>query len=258
MAANDAGREILVKRVQAAGGRVHCIASGAIAMISLGSSPFGPHCDLVNDDWFHGLNWRFPIDVLDLSFAPVSDKCLEYMMGAQIRCLRLTATRVTDAGMHHLSTYSNLEELSLIQTEVTDAGISRLSGLSGLRKLSLADTSVTDRCLRHIVKLHRLVELSLDRTQISGIDVPDLSPLTKLGQFSSSDTAVDDNFIAKLVALPALKVLGLSGTNVTDIGLRMLAECRHLRLIDVSGARTTGAGRKEFVENRPEVHVECS
>jgi len=52
-------------------------------------------------------------------------------------------SKITDAGMEHLTGLSNLEELDLLDTKVGDAGLEHLKGLTKLKSLRLNDTNVT-------------------------------------------------------------------------------------------------------------------
>ena len=54
-------------------------------------------------------------------------------------------TKVTEAGLKHLSRLANLRELRLRGFTITDAGLKNLAGLSQLRKLYLpSDAKVSD------------------------------------------------------------------------------------------------------------------
>ena len=65
--------------------------------------------------------------------------------------MNLNGTRITDAGLVHLSGLTNLRDLwltgtgvGLTGTGVTDAGLVHLSGLKKLEVLDLDGTGVTD------------------------------------------------------------------------------------------------------------------
>jgi hypothetical protein len=51
--------------------------------------------------------------------------------------------RITDDGLGHLATLTNLEYLRLDGTEVTDAGLAQLKPLTKLKQLTLHRTYVT-------------------------------------------------------------------------------------------------------------------
>jgi hypothetical protein len=51
---------------------------------------------------------------------------------------------ITDAGLEHITSLSELCTLSLGATDVTDAGMKSLGGLTSLRFLDLDDTKITD------------------------------------------------------------------------------------------------------------------
>jgi hypothetical protein len=67
------------------------------------------------------------------------------VVGNPVRKVDLSDSKVTNAGLAHLKTLRDLEELDLARTDVTDAGLKHLQGLVKLRSLSLIGTKVTDR-----------------------------------------------------------------------------------------------------------------
>jgi hypothetical protein len=56
----------------------------------------------------------------------------------------LVGTEITDDGLQHLSSLTNLKCLSLSGTHVSDDGLKHLSGLTNLEYLFLVNTQVTD------------------------------------------------------------------------------------------------------------------
>ena len=62
----------------------------------------------------------------------------------EMHTLRLDGTNVTDIGLSYLSGLSHLETLSLNSVPVSDAGIDRLKTLLSLKELYLYGTKVTD------------------------------------------------------------------------------------------------------------------
>jgi len=82
------------------------------------------------------------LEVLDLSFAPVTDTGLAHLP-PNLRILLLWRTKVSDVGLEHLKGLTRLENLSLGETTVAGPGLDHLKGLANLRKLSLRRTPVT-------------------------------------------------------------------------------------------------------------------
>lgn len=77
-------------------------------------------------------------------------------------------TKITDAGVRHLSGLTNLEYLELQKTGVTDTGLEHLSQLTTLESLYLSNTKVTDAGLSHLHGLKSLKKLFLSGTQAAG------------------------------------------------------------------------------------------
>jgi peroxiredoxin len=63
---------------------------------------------------------------------------------AQIRCLQLQNTRVTDAGLAPLRGLSNISSINLEGTSITDRGLDSLKTISSLKYAFLAGTQVTE------------------------------------------------------------------------------------------------------------------
>ena len=82
------------------------------------------------------------LQVLDLSFAPVTDLGLAHLP-PNVQKLLLRGTKVSDAGLEHLERLTHLEYLDLSETTVAGPGLRHLTGLANLQKLILWRTSVT-------------------------------------------------------------------------------------------------------------------
>lgn len=103
-----------------------------------------------------------------------------------------------DEDLARLSTFSDLQILTVSGTGLTDAGLAHLAKMKNLRKLDLSRTGITDAGLRHLTGLTRLQTLSLENTQI-----------THAG-------------LTHLMALPSIRFLDLANTNVTPAGMANL------------------------------------
>jgi hypothetical protein len=84
-------------------------------------------------------------------------------------------TRVTDAGLVHLTGQNQLQHLNLRSTRITDAGLARLATLSSLESLYLDNVPVTDAGLSHLKALKRLKFLFLGKNNfVSNAGVAEL------------------------------------------------------------------------------------
>lgn len=86
----------------------------------------------------------------------------------------LRKTKVTDAGLEHLTGLTKLQLLKLGSTKVTDAGLEHLRGLTNLQSLVLCGTKVTDAGLEHLKGLTKLQSLYLSRTKVTDAGVKKL------------------------------------------------------------------------------------
>ena len=92
-------------------------------------------------------------------FTRVSDAGMPHLSGlVGLRTLRLRNTMVTDRGLEHLVGRQKLKELSLRKSKVTDAGMVLVAQLPELTSLNLDFTSVTDAGARHLESLKKLRE----------------------------------------------------------------------------------------------------
>ena len=74
---------------------------------------------------------------------------------------------VTDAGLVHLKSLTNLEELTLQGVPITNEGLEHLSGLVHLTSLSLGKTKITDAGLVHLRTLEKLEYLDVKETKVT-------------------------------------------------------------------------------------------
>jgi hypothetical protein len=83
------------------------------------------------------------LEVLNLRDGLIGDKLLAGLRGRPIRYMSLQGTRVTDAGLQHVSQLPTLSELILDDTGITDKGLLHLRRLSGLDVVAWHDTRTT-------------------------------------------------------------------------------------------------------------------
>jgi hypothetical protein len=136
--------------------------------------------------------------------------------------LRLSNTRVTDAGLEHLVSLKHLGSLDLENTSVTDSGLEHLAAHE-LWSLCLKGTPVTDDGLFHIHP-NNLLGLDLGNTRVTDAGLAHLRQFDQLQGLSLSGTAITNAGIACLEALTRLRHLDLRGTDVTDDGVKNLQQ----------------------------------
>jgi hypothetical protein len=181
-----------------------------------------------------------------------------------IRVLRLTHTRITDAGLEQLEKLENLGYLAL-DKPIGDAGLKHLSGLTRLERLEIHGPQVTDKGLMSLLNLVHLKSLDISDTAVTDAGLKTLAALPKLevlftsrhvtdegmawaASFKSlryldvTDSSVTDAGVALLAEHATLQELSLSGTPITDLGLRSVARMKNLKILDLSSTRITPDG----------------
>jgi hypothetical protein len=124
-----------------------------------------------------------------------------------LRGLDLNATRVTDAGMLHLKGLSNLTMLNLMSTRISGEGFVHLKGLTNITVLFLANSWVGDSGLTHLEGLSNLKQLGLENTRVSDAGLVHLQRLKRLENLHLPKTKVTKVGVAALrKALPACRI----------------------------------------------------
>jgi internalin A len=220
------------------------------------------------------------LGAIDVEGSPITDEGLSPFAGAsRLRMLNLSQTKVTDAGLAHLSMSSGLSSLYLNGTSITDAGLARLSGMTALRNLELAGTNVsgegfsnlsgakqllflnlqnsrvTDEGLAFVAKLRGLRQLNLNGTRVSDAGLPHLKAATSLEGLQLCGTRVTDDGLAHLAHMPRLRDLWLEETNITDAGLVHIARLRSMRQLLTHGTRITDGGLARLKAQSPAIRV---
>jgi len=99
----------------------------------------------------------------------LDDRGLEAVaeLGATVRSLNLRDTKITDAGLKHLATFSGLRRLHLERTAIGDAGLVHLAKLDKLEVLNLYGTKTSDAGLEKLMGLRRLRQLFVWQTEVT-------------------------------------------------------------------------------------------
>ncbi|MCS7015393.1 MAG: hypothetical protein NZM42_04640 [Gemmatales bacterium] len=163
---------------------------------------------------------------------------------ADIWELHLGYTRVSDAGLPHLSAFASLRVIDLTKTDISDAGLVHLAKLTQLRRLILARTPIYGSGLAHLRELKSLIELDLDATYLNDDGLQQLPALPQLQKLNLRGTRITDAALARLKDLPALEELDVTNTRITDACvpyLKELKKLRRLRIADRTGLTERGA-----------------
>jgi hypothetical protein len=134
---------------------------------------------------------------------------------------------ITDRGIAHVATLTNLEWLDLTGFIISDDAAAQLAKLSRLRVLLLDGTRMTDQSLAHLSKLQSLEALSIVGTKVTADGLRHISGLTRLEELGLYDPKeisfrrdlgeLPDSRIDPVKALPHLASL----TRLTNANMLM-------------------------------------
>ena len=141
---------------------------------------------------------------------------LEKMNLAGLKHLRLSNTKVTDAGMATFKDCKNLLWVELWGTNVTDAGLANFKDCKNLTDLSLGNTQVSDAGLIHLKDYMHLAHLTLEGTQVSDAGLAHLKNCKALTHLYLKAMNMSDAGLSHLKGIP-LKLLWIDNTAITDL-----------------------------------------
>jgi hypothetical protein len=195
------------------------------------------------------------IDYLRMVYAGRDDAgSLSRLVGAPLATLDDQYSQflqVTDDDLAHLAHRRGLSKLSLGHTAVTDAGLAHLDTISDLQWLDLAGCAITDETIHRLRGARQLRELSLEHTKITDAALDTVGRLSGLEQLDLSYTPVTDEGLAQLAGLTKLMDLWLTGTQITDAGLAHLHRMKDLGMLEVSDTRVTPHGVQQLQRRLP-------
>ncbi|PRP74561.1 hypothetical protein PROFUN_16160 [Planoprotostelium fungivorum] len=174
--------------------------------------------------------------------------------------------RITDVGVGHLSTLTNLRELSLVRCRITGNCFQQLKTLHQLEELDLEWTKITDASLvhmRHWVRLRTLVLNNCGKLTDVGVR-QHIPPIASLRNLSFIRTNLTDETLHQLSRLrlerlaiyysPAITDLGFfwisqmstlikfkyeniekKNVHLTDTGFNLLSRIPNLQILKLSG-----------------------
>jgi hypothetical protein len=190
--------------------------------------------------------------------------CLDRMLGSQ---RILVPNPITDAGLVHLKTCTNLHELVLDNTWVSGTAFAQLKGvplrhvvlpsangavlsalseLPQLETLSLANAMLRNAAIGSLLRSRSIRNLDLTYTWIRDNSIEDLSGMPNLRELNLTRNNITDEGVAYLAKLPRLQVLSLANTGVTDTALSHLAAFPAIRELDIRNTKITRAGLQQL------------
>jgi hypothetical protein len=274
--------------IQKLGGKIVQDDSGNIVAVNLNST-------WVNDAELLRLVSLPKLERLDLSHTRISDEGLLHLRPAQhIRDLNLLyAEQITDLGLNAIKAWTNLKRLNVRGTRISDSTLTIVGKLAQLESLDIANTGVTDVGLDALVPLTHLKHLAIGRSRFSDEAIGVLRVLTTLESLDLSGPrglarsqraeagAIPLALVHAIGELKELRTLklghnqigaeelrGLAGSlgklekiglegcaRVDDPALKVLADWKSVKYIDVQDTKVTPAGVEELKKTRPEVLI---
>ncbi|MFO0824252.1 MAG: hypothetical protein U0792_14255 [Gemmataceae bacterium] len=131
---------------------------------------------------------------------------------------------VTDDGLKHITSFTNLGRLLVPGSKVTDAGLKSVTSLSNLHTIILSGTGITDNAGPTLAEVKKLVYLDLSNTGFGDDGVKALAPLTELTELHLEGTPLTDKGLEHLQSHKKLKILNVKRTKVTAEGVKQLQE----------------------------------
>ena len=120
-----------------------------------------------NDDCLSALADLPHVTVINTEASSISDAGLARIGTADLDCLRMINSRVTDKGLSHLRGLVRLSMLDLTGNQITDAGLQDLASLERLEYLTLRGTAVTDAGIQRLAGLQKLILLNVQDTHVT-------------------------------------------------------------------------------------------
>ena len=199
---------------------------------------------------------------LKLDNADVDDAELERICRTNPELVELTlsATKITDAGLPHLTLLQKLKKIRLSNTAITDAGMTTLAKCERLEDVDISQTKIGDFGVWELRALPRLKSLNLYLTLVtdSGLNSfrkGDHCSAAKIERLNLDKCPITDDGLAALASLTSLAWIHLGGTAITDTGLAELAKIEPLKEAIVTKTETTLEGIEQLRRNRPDMKV---
>jgi internalin A len=148
--------------------------------------------------------WVDNVEMIDIARLP------------KLQRLDLSHTRITDEGMLHLKSASQIEDLDLYYAEwVTDQGMTAIKNWKKLRRLDVRGTRISNGTLEIVSHMPQLEALDISNSQITDNGMDMLITLTNLKELSLGQgrgSAGDLGFLRVLTTLTSLDIGGAKPT----------------------------------------------
>ncbi len=168
------------------------------------------------------------------NFGDAGLKVLGRQLG--LRRLALPQSKISGAGLGHLSKLTQLSDVQIDQRELGSDGFQALAELPALTVLTLslpASVPLADPSLQTLGELRGLVRLHLAIPALDDRAAPQLANLQALEVLDLGNTQISDTGLKHLAGLHQLRELKLHHTRITNRGLAHLADLEHLQVLEL-------------------------
>lgn len=179
----------------------------------------------------------------------VTDAGMEHIASlSNLECfIDASSEKVTDAGLSHLAKLKKLRILTVGfivpgRSKITDAGLKHLSGIASLRLLSVRGDKITDAGLEHLALSTDLEVLGVTSNSVTDGGLAHLSKLKNLTSLSVQSRKITVAGYAHLARLTALEEFYVGDRNLGDAELAHMKTMSRLKRLWIGGDTLTDAG----------------
>ena len=140
---------------------------------------------------------------------------------------------LTDEGLAHISSITQIEDLHISHSQITDRGLTCLNSMKSLKILDISWTKVTDEGLAALKNLKSLESLSVP-SEITDKGLIYISELPNLKELSVHCLQVTDTGVEYISKISSLEELGIGGNGITDIGISNISKLSNLKILSIS------------------------
>ncbi|KAF2313447.1 hypothetical protein GH714_011054 [Hevea brasiliensis] len=211
------------------------------------------------------------LEHLDLSSSMMGDDSVEFIacIGANLRNLNLSKTRVTTAGVSILAQHvPKLESLSLSHAPVDDLAITYIGTIPSLKVVDLSNTNITGfiqqvgeetnliPSLTALQRLNCLQSLNLEHTQVMDVALDPVSSFQELSHLSLKSASLTDAALYNMSPLSKLTNLAICDAVLTNSALDLFRPPVSLKKLDLRGCwLLTKEAISSFCKKHPLVEV---